>query len=69
MGGACSSDGGGERLVKVLVGKPKGKRQLGRSRCRGEDNIRMYLQKVGCGVWIVLGWLRIQTGGEQLLMR
>ena len=33
----------------VLVRKPKGKRTLGRHRCRWEDNIKMDLQEVGCG--------------------
>jgi len=32
-----------------LVGKPEGKRPLGRPRRRREDNIKMDLQKVGCG--------------------
>jgi hypothetical protein len=35
---------------RVLVGKPEGKRPLGRPRGRWEDNIRMDLQEVGCGV-------------------
>jgi len=41
----------GERrdLYRVLVGKPEEKRQLGRSRRRWEDNIKMDLQEVGCG--------------------
>jgi hypothetical protein len=41
----------GERrgVHRVLVGKPKGKRQLGRPRCRWED-IRMDLQDVGYGL-------------------
>ena len=41
---------------RVLVGKPEGKRPLGRSRHRWVDNIRMDLQEVGCGYmdWIVL---------------
>jgi len=34
---------------RVLVGKPEGKRQLGRPRRRWEDNIKMGLQEVGCG--------------------
>jgi hypothetical protein len=34
---------------RVLVGKPQGKRPLGRSRHRWEDNIRMELQEVICG--------------------
>jgi len=38
-----------EREVhRVLVGKPDGKRSLGRTRCRWVDNIRMDLQEVGC---------------------
>jgi hypothetical protein len=35
--GECSSDRGGERRVQVLVGKPEGKRPLGRPRRRWED--------------------------------
>jgi hypothetical protein len=34
---------------RVLVGRPEGKRQLGRPRCRWEDNIKMDLQEVGGG--------------------
>ena len=41
---------------KVLVGKPEGKRPLGRPRRRWVDNIGMDLQEVGCGYvdWIGL---------------
>jgi hypothetical protein len=41
----------GERrgIFQVLVGKPEGKRPLGRHRHRWEDNIKMDLQEVGCG--------------------
>ena len=40
---------GEKRVVyRALVGKPEGKRQLGRSRRRWVDNIRMDLQEVGC---------------------
>jgi len=48
---------GEERVVyRVLVGKPEGKRPLGRPRCRWVDNIRMDFQEVGCGYmdWIGL---------------
>ena len=40
----------------ILVGKPEGKRPLGRPRRRWMDNIRMDLQEVGCGYvdWIGL---------------
>jgi len=34
---------------RVLVGKPEGRRQLGRSRFRWQNNIEMYLQEVRCG--------------------
>jgi len=48
---------GEERSVyRVLVGKPEGRRPLGRPRHRWVDNIRMDLQEVGCGYmdWIGL---------------
>ena len=35
-------------MYRVLVGKPEGKRSLGRPRRRWEDNIRMDLREVGC---------------------
>jgi len=51
---------------RVLVGKPEGKRPLGRPRRRWVDNIRMDLQEVRCGCvdWIGLahdrdGWRRL----------
>ena len=51
---------------KALVGKPEGKRPLGRPRHRWVDNIRMDLQEVGCGHvdWIGLaqdrdGWRKL----------
>jgi len=41
---------GEEREVyRVLMGKPEGKRPLGKPRCRWVDNIRTDLQEVGCG--------------------
>jgi hypothetical protein len=48
---------GGERKVyKVLVGKPEGRRPLGRPRHRWEDGIRMDLREIGLGSvdWIQL---------------
>ena len=45
----------GRGVHRVLVGKPDGKRPLGRPRRRWEDNIKMDLQEVGgCGDWIEL---------------
>jgi hypothetical protein len=42
MGGACSADGGGESMYRVFVGKPGGKRPLGRPGVDGR---------------IILGWI------------
>jgi hypothetical protein len=54
--GHVASMGEGRCVYRVLVGKPEGKRPLGRPRRRWEDNIRMDLQEVGCGCeyWIGL---------------
>ena len=49
MGRACGAYGGGRGVYRDLVGKPDGKRLLGRPRRRWVDNIRMDLQEVGCG--------------------
>jgi hypothetical protein len=59
---------GEERKVcKVLVGKPQGKRPLGKPRRRWEDGIRMDLRAIGLwGVLIGFDWLRIGTGGGLL---
>ena len=48
--------GEGRWAHRVLVGKPEGKRPLGRPRCRWEDNIKMDLQEMGggCGDWMEL---------------
>jgi hypothetical protein len=53
-------------VYTVLVGKPEGKRPLGRPRQRWEDNIKTYLQEVvgGCGDWTELAqgrgrWLEL----------
>jgi len=39
----------GRGVYRILVGKPEGRRPLGRPRRRWEDNIKMNLQEVGCG--------------------
>ena len=48
--------GQGRGVYRVLMGKPEGKRLLGRLRRRWEDNIKMDLQEVGggCGDWMEL---------------
>jgi len=51
---ACIGQGRG--VYSVLVGKPEGKRPLGRPRRRWDDNIKTDLQEVGggCGDWMEL---------------
>jgi hypothetical protein len=48
--------GDGRGVYRVLVGKPEGKRPLGRPRQRWADSIKANLQEVGCGSvdWIEL---------------
>jgi hypothetical protein len=58
--------GEGRDAYKILVGRPEGRRPLGRPRCRWDDNIKMDLQEVEWGVWTGLIWLRIGTGGGLL---
>jgi hypothetical protein len=48
----------------ILVGKPKGKRKIGRPRRRWEDNIIIYLRVGGCELYS--SWLRIGTSGGLL---
>jgi len=54
----------GERsgVYRVLVGKPEGKRPLGRPRCRWEDNIRIDLQEVGYGG---VDWIELAQDGDR----
>jgi len=58
----------GERrsVYMVLVGKPEGKRLLGRLRCRWEDNIKVDLLEVGCGGLDGSSWLGIGRGSRLL---
>ena len=56
-------------MHRVLVGKPEGKRPLGRPKRRLEDNIKMDLQEVEGVVGTGWSWLRIGTGGGRLWVR
>ena len=47
-------------MCRVLVGKPEGKRPLGRPRRRWVVNIRMDLQEVGCGYMDWLGLAQVR---------
>jgi hypothetical protein len=55
--------GEGRVAYRILVGRPEGRRPLGRPRRRWEDDIKMDLQEVGWRAWTGLVWLRIGTGG------
>jgi hypothetical protein len=54
----------GERrgVYRVLVGKPEGKRPLGRPRSKWEDNIKMDLQEVRCGG---MDWIELAQDRER----
>jgi len=58
--------GGRRGVYRVLVGKPEGKRLLGRPKLTWEDNIKIDLQEVGIGTWTGSSWLRIGTSGGHL---
>jgi hypothetical protein len=50
------------KVYKVLVGKPEGKRPLGRPRRRWEDGIRMDLKETGLGC---VDWIRLAQDRDQ----
>jgi hypothetical protein len=57
MCGACSTHGEKKKnACRVFVGKPEGKRQLGRPRRRWEDKIKMYLSEIG---WGLVDWIHL----------
>jgi hypothetical protein len=64
MGGACSADGEGRGVYRVLVGNSEGKRPLRRPGLRWEDNIKTDLQEEGCESmdWIELAQDRDVAG-------
>jgi hypothetical protein len=47
---------------RILVGKPEGKRQIGRPRHRWEDNIEMDLIEIG---WSDVGWIDLAQDRDQ----
>jgi hypothetical protein len=54
MGKACSTNGETRNAYRILVGKPEGKRPLGRSRRRWVDNIKIYLREIE---WDGMDWI------------
>ena len=56
MGGHVARIGGRRGVYRFLVGKPEGKRPLGRPKRKWEDNIKTDLQEVGCGY---MDWIEV----------
>jgi hypothetical protein len=66
--GQIANMGDMRNAYKILVGKPEGKRPLGRSRCRWEDSIRMDLVERGWEGVTGFIWLRTETIGGFLCL-
>jgi len=49
-------------IYMVLMGKPEGKRLLGRPRRRWENNIKLDLQEVGCGG---MDWIKLSQDRDR----
>jgi hypothetical protein len=62
MGGACRRHRRDEKTCKILVGKPEGKRPLGRPRHRWEDIIRMDRSKIR---WEDVNWMHLAQDRDQ----
>jgi hypothetical protein len=62
MGRICSRHGEKGNAYRILVGKPEGKRPLGRPRCRREDNLGMDLREIG---WGGMDWIDLAQDREQ----
>jgi hypothetical protein len=60
--GYVARRGEGRDVYRILGGRPEGKRPLGRTRRRWEDNIKMELREIGIDVsnWIRLSQVRVQ---------
>jgi hypothetical protein len=62
VGGTCGTDGEGRGVYRVLIGRPEGKRQLGRPMRRWEDIIKLDMREIGIdgANWIQLAQDRVQ---------
>jgi hypothetical protein len=63
MGRACSTHRENLNPYRILVGKPEGKRLLGRTNFRWEDNIKIYLREIR---WGSMDWIHLAQGKDQL---
>jgi hypothetical protein len=64
VGGACSMYGGKKSAYRILVGRPEGRRPLGRPKRRWEDNIKIDLQEVG---WAAMDWIELTQDRDRWL--
>jgi hypothetical protein len=62
MGRACSTNGEAKNVCRILVGKPEGKRPLGRPRRRWMGNINMDLKEMG---WVCMDWIDLAQDRDQ----
>jgi hypothetical protein len=62
MGGACSTNGEKMNAYRILVGKPEGRRPLGRPRRRREDSIKTDLREIG---WGGMDWIDLAQDRDQ----
>jgi hypothetical protein len=62
MGRACSTNWAKQNAYRILVGKPEGKRPLGRPRRRWVDNIKMDLREIG---WGGVDWIDLAQDRDQ----
>jgi hypothetical protein len=62
MGRACGTNGGDKECIRILVGKPEGKRPLVRQRRRWVDNIKIYLREIG---WDGMDWIDLAQDRDQ----
>jgi hypothetical protein len=62
MGRTCNTNGENRNAYRTLVGKPDGKRPLGRPRRRWEDNIRIDLRETG---WGGMDWIDLAQDRDQ----
>jgi hypothetical protein len=62
MGRACSTNGVEYEAYSILMGKPEGKRPLGRPICWWVDNIKMDLREIG---WGDMDWIDLAEDRDQ----
>jgi hypothetical protein len=58
----CTTHGEKRNTYRVLVGKPEGKRPLGRHRHKLEDNTKIYFREIE---WGVMDWIQLVQGRDQ----